>query len=71
MHMLRRTNCIHTAFGIVTLKTSEGSNITKISLKCQNIACCVIIVYSNRNGQLIGVQIAVGIYERSTFYLYL
>ena len=29
MLILRRSNCIYTAYGIVTLKTSEWSNITK------------------------------------------
>jgi len=30
MLIIRRSNCIYAAFGIATLKASEGSNITKI-----------------------------------------
>ena len=42
--IIRRSNCIHTASGIVSLKTSELSKITKIT-KIQFAALQQIVFY--------------------------
>ena len=47
MLIIRRSNCINTASGIVILKISEWSKITKIQFAAFAANCILVILYRN------------------------
>ena len=40
----QEVNCIHNAYGIDTLKTSEWSKTTKIQFSCLQVNCILVIL---------------------------